>query len=1012
MFLSDTIMMTKVLMWIPFLLTLLLSAENGYSQTYNFSIYSVNEGLPHAQIADVIESSDGFIWIATSGAGITRFDGREFTTYDMNHGLRDDFVNVVYEDSKKRIWVGTYNGGLSYLEGNQFVNPFEGQPIDDYYVTTIKESPDGKLWFGTFEAGIFIYDEESLVNLSEEDGLIHNAVWHFHWDPSGEVYISTHDGLSVYNGETFTNFGMDDGISGSKVFKTVVGHQGEKWFATSKGITIYEDGNFSLIDEINGRTLRYIYDIHIASNGDIWIGTESDGVFRYSDGKYSHITKRGGLSSNYIHRIMEDSWGKVWIATDENGISRFEGEDFRIYNNAHGLPTNEILSLFLDRNDVIWAGTDRGLSSFDGTQFKNFEIPNISPERMYVWDITQLDDDKIIVLDYDGNLLTFDGEQFSPFDVGTGQLDLYIYDLMVDSRNHLWIGSEEGLYHFDGENLTHFTVEDGLAGSLIYHIFEESEGVIWLGTNHGVSRFDGTTFHNILPADGLSHYNVNYITKDRSGRFWFGTSGGVTLFIPDENQISGTLQNFGREHGMILIESLFLWVDEINEVLWQGTNGGLQSLNLGHFNNTGEMLIEHHRLSRYGIGVETTHKALFEREGKLWFGSMNGVIVLDPSKIRSEIHIPRAYITDFYLNGSTPDWASFGHDLEYEIGKKILPNITYPNNSSSYTFHFTGIDFSNPQSVEFRYRLEGLESDWNQPTKNRNTTYSNLGPGNYRFNLQARSGQGPWSEMASYDFSVEEPYWMKIWFWILIILLVTSVLIGLNRSYAKRIERDRLSLLVDERTSHLLQAVKEKEILVKEIHHRVKNNLAMIIGLLELQATRSKDEATVTTLKDSILRIYSMSLVHEKLYSADHLTNVDVQNYISDLISVISHSMNLENQNIKIIKNIDSFTLSLDQGITCGLLINELVTNAIKHAFVDSAGGTIRVDFEVRDEKKILTVTDDGVGFQNDFNDFSNLERAEGSSLGLTLITTLTMQMAGTITLVPAKKGAKIRISF
>lgn len=1004
--------MTKVFTWALSLTTILLSAEIGYSQAYNFTIYSVNEGLPHAQIADVIESSDGYIWIATSGAGITRFDGHEFTTYDMNHGLRDDYVNVVFEDSKKRIWVGTYYGGLSYLEGNQFVNPFEGYPIDDFYVTTIKESPDGKLWFGTYEAGFFVYDEESLINLSEEDGLAHNGVWHFHWDSSGDVYISTHNGLSVFDGDSFTSFGLDDGISGSKVFKTVADPNGKKWFATSKGLSIYEDGNFSTIDEINGRTLRYIYDIHIASNGDIWIGTENDGVFRYREGVYSHITKREGLSSNYIHRMMEDSGGKIWIATDENGLSRFEGEDFRIYNTGFGLPSNEILSLFLDRNDVIWVGTDRGLSSFDGVQFNTFEIPNVAPERMYVWDIAQFEDDKIILLDYDGNLMEFDGDRFSRFDIGLNSLDIYVYDLLVDSRNHLWIGSEEGLYHFDGESITHYTVEDGLSGTLIYHIFEESEGVIWMGTNQGVSRFDGETFQNILPEDGLSHYNVNHITKDRAGRFWFGTSGGVTLYIPDEEQTSGTLQNFGRDHGMILIESLFLWVDEQNEILWQGTNGGLQSLNLGHFNETGEMLIEHHRLSRYGIGVETTHKALFEREGELWFGSMSGIIVLDPSKIRSEMHIPRAYITDFYLNGFTPDWTSFGHNLEYEIGKKILPNITYPNKSSSYTFHFTGIDFSNSQSVEFRYRLEGLESEWNRPTKNRNTTYSNLSPGSYSFNLQARSGQGPWSEMASYEFSVEKPYWMRSWFWVLIFFLITLIVVGVYRSYAKRIERDRLSELVDERTSHLLQAVKEKEILVKEIHHRVKNNLAMIIGLLELQATKSTDEATINTLKDSILRIYSMSLVHEKLYSADHLTNIDVQNYISDLINVISHSMNLKNQNIKIIKNIDSFTLSLDQGITCGLLINELVTNAIKHAFSNTTEGTIRVDFEIRDENRILTVSDDGIGFQNDFNDFSNLERVEGSSLGLTLIKSLTMQLNGTITKVPVKKGAKIRISF
>jgi len=1004
--------MIKTLAWTLILMTLLLSAETGYSQAYNFSIYSVNEGLPHAQLADVIESTDGYMWIATSGAGVAQFDGHQFTTYDMKQGLRDDYVNVIYEDSKKRIWVGTYYGGLSYLQGNQFVNPFEGQPIDDFYITTIQESPDGKLWFGTFEEGIFIYDEESLINISEEDGLVSNSIWDFHWDSTGEIYISTHNGLSIFDGTSYTNYGIEDGLSGAGIFKTVVDHEGKKWFATSSGITTLKDGLFSTIDEINGRPLRYIYDVLIASNGDIWIGTENDGLFRYHQGEYHHITKRDGLSSNYIHRIIEDSKGKIWIATDENGLNRFEGEDFRIYNTGHGLPSNEILSLFLDQNDMIWVGTDRGVSTFDGVQFNTFEMSNVSQDRMYVWDIEQFEDGQLIMLGHDGNIMEFNGGQFNRFDIGSDPNEIYIYDLLIDSKNHLWIGAEEGLFHFDGDVTTHYTEEDGLGGILIYHLYEDSDGTIWIGTNNGVSRFDGTTFKNILPSDGLAHYNVNYITKDSKGRFWFGTSGGVTLYIPGEQSDSDSLQNFGREHGMKLLESLFLWVDETNGIVWQGTNGGIQSLNLDHFDKTGEMVVEHYRLSRYGIGVETTHKALFERDGKLWFGSMNGIIVLDPSQIQSDIHVPKVHITDLYLNGSVPEWSEFGHEIEYVLGKKKLPNITYPNSSISYTFYFTGIDFSNPQNVEFRYRLEGLESDWNVPTQNKNTTYTNLSPGSYIFNLQARTGQGSWSEADMYEFSVEKPYWMKIWFWLLVLVLLGIVVMGTLRSYAKRVEREQLSSLVDERTAHLLQAVKDKEILVKEIHHRVKNNLAMIIGLLELQATRSTDESTINTLKDSILRIYSMSLVHEKLYSAGQLTHIDVNNYISDLINVISHSMNLDQKNITIIKNIDSFTLSLNQGITCGLLINELVTNAIKHAFTGLSEGTINIEFDIKDKQKILTVSDNGIGFPKDFEGFENSHKADGPSLGLTLITTLTKQMNGTISIIPQEIGSKIRIIF
>lgn len=280
------------------------------------------------------------------------------------------------------------------------------------------------------------------------------------------------------------------------------------------------------------------------------------------------------------------------------------------------------------------------------------------------------------------------------------------------------------------------------------------------------------------------------------------------------------------------------------------------------------------------------------------------------------------------------------------------------------------------------------------------------------FDLQARSGQGRWSEIRFYELSAEEPFWMEIWFWVLMLLLLVLSLTGLFQYYAKRLENERLSSLVDERTAHLLQAVKDKEILVKEIHHRVKNNLAMIIGLLELQATRSTDEATISTLKDSILRIYSMSLVHERLYSTDHLTNVDVKNYITDLIDVISHSMNLDHQNITIKKKINSLKLSLDQGITCGLLINELVTNAIKHAFKGLDGGTIFIEFEVTENKNILTVTDDGIGFPEEFPGFENLQNVEGTSLGLTLIKTLTNQMNGTIKSIPQEKGSKIRITF
>lgn len=263
-----------------------------------------------------------------------------------------------------------------------------------------------------------------------------------------------------------------------------------------------------------------------------------------------------------------------------------------------------------------------------------------------------------------------------------------------------------------------------------------------------------------------------------------------------------------------------------------------------------------------------------------------------------------------------------------------------------------------------------------------------------------------------YHFSMALLFGFTVWFWILVfagVIFLTAVIVWM---YYKKLERERLKNLVDERTEQLMVAIKDKEILVKEIHHRVKNNLAMIIGLLELQASNSIDESTTNTLRDSILRIYSMSLVHEKLYSNNQLTAVDVKYYITDLVQMISHSMNLNQKNIRIESSIDHFNLSLDHGITCGLLMNELVTNAIKHAFNGNEDGVIEVSFLDNGNVKTMQVRDNGNGLPDEYRNFEKLHQNEQVSLGLTLVQTLTKQLEGALEIESGNRGTQFTITF
>jgi two-component sensor histidine kinase len=190
-------------------------------------------------------------------------------------------------------------------------------------------------------------------------------------------------------------------------------------------------------------------------------------------------------------------------------------------------------------------------------------------------------------------------------------------------------------------------------------------------------------------------------------------------------------------------------------------------------------------------------------------------------------------------------------------------------------------------------------------------------------------------------------------------------------------------------------SLKEKEILLKEVHHRVKNNLQIISSLLRLQSDYIKDEKALTSFKDSQSRIRSMALIHEKLYQSKDLVRIDFADYIRDLTANLLRSYTASSQVIDLSINAKDIWLTIDTAIPCGLIINELVSNSLKHAFpTTNAENRIEIDVHSStDNKFALTVRDNGVGFPEDL-DFQDTE-----SLGLQLVCTFIEQLEGSIEL-------------
>lgn len=205
----------------------------------------------------------------------------------------------------------------------------------------------------------------------------------------------------------------------------------------------------------------------------------------------------------------------------------------------------------------------------------------------------------------------------------------------------------------------------------------------------------------------------------------------------------------------------------------------------------------------------------------------------------------------------------------------------------------------------------------------------------------------------------------------------------------------------------ILDSLREKEALLKEIHHRVKNNLAVISSLFYLQSSYTRDEQTMTLLKESQDRVRSMAMVHELLYRSENLASVDFSHYAASLSTELLRTYGIPPGRIRLSTDLQPVSMEIDQAVPCGLILNELVTNALKHAHPGQGGGTIRVSLRLREDRIcLIEVGDDGAGLPNDF------DAAGSRSFGLRLIRTLARQLDGEIEFAALRPGTLARLTF
>lgn len=770
----------KILLYLALIPALVLLHAKSMAQQYSFIQYSVKEGLAQSQVRCLFQDSRGFIWAGTLG-GISRFDGREFVNFDRRDGLLNNQINVITELRSGVILAGSA-GSVCEIKGNTVRSYELDLSLKESTVNALFEDAQGRIWVGTenglcfFESGVgFIYPA------AEELGF-HDHVKAFAQRPEGGVYILTKEQL-VYHLDGISHSIYQPEDANITFFDLQLDRKGTVWLASKEGGLIgrLSDGTIYTYGESNGITAATLTGISMDAQDRLWLSSRF-GFFLFEKGQAKAFDESNGLKTPDIRDVLIDREGNVWLATYGNGIQRFAGMAFSGYTRTDGLSSDAVMSIAQDQRGAIWLSTfDQGVCQQTADTIVHFSFEQLLGNNR-IWS-SVCDRRGTMWFGSSFGLFGYRDGKFSVFGAEDGLLDPMVLSLYEDSRGRLLIGTAKGLCYLENDIIQPFTQVPGHPETRVRGIVEDRAGIIWLATRNGVFRFDEKTFEKYDEGSGLPDKTAYCIEVDAYNRLWVGTQNGLAMLR------SGRFEALaiGEDAGSNSIN----FMKYVDGLLWLGTNNGLYSAEVGE-----QVDLRSVRVRRYGIedglrSLETNLNAVFvDAQKQLWFGTAEGVMVLDPRKLfaQSKRIAPLIAITGVQLNFLNADWKKFGASIDSITGLPINPTVDYRNNH--FTFQFTGISTSYPEDVRYQFMLEGFDEEWKAVTAANFITYSNLPYRSFVFKVRAINRDGVMSEAVVFPFTVRPPFWLTWWF-IVLEMAAAGGLVWLVVHVRRRVTRAR-----------------------------------------------------------------------------------------------------------------------------------------------------------------------------------------------------------------------------
>lgn len=780
--------------------------------------------LTNNNIRTLCLAKDGLIWIGTQGGGLDCFNPQSetFTNYSTIGGaLSGNSIWKVFEDSNGNIWVGISGKGVdcfnpktkavkSYLISND-------EASDLFEIRAIEEDRNGNIWVGTGGHGIYIINP--LTGVMErithsEDGLSDNGVFDIYQDREGEIWISTFgNGIDCYdvNNRSFAHFKHNP-------------------------------------NEINSLTSNLTYRIIESKQGGIWIATEYG--LCHLDSKKSEFTSfvrdncnPNSLSDNRIRAIFLDEFNTLWIG-NETGVNKLIVQDrFDLYqntpSNANSLNSGIVRSILEDHDGKLWIGLiDKGLAVLDrkADRYAFYEAPSKKKGGLTGNHITALFQDSrntIWLGEWDSGLLRYHPESDSFEHVlrwganQNGLLDNRIQLIRECKPGILWIGTEGGLnrYDIDKQELIAFVHKPGDPNSLnatgiqSNAFVQDSAGNVWVGMWAGgfnkIEFSDLTQRHatfkgwknSIENKEALSSDNVISLHLSKNNILWIGTfGGGLMKFDTKTEKFTHYTTDRGLPNNVI-----YSIIEDKQGNLWMSTDKGISS-----FDPNTEMFVNFDRMD----GLQDNHffwgSSYQSASGEIFMGGINGFNGFFPEMV-SSFQVPVNPVITSLKASDRVVGVNFSNTHNDTIFLSYTDNFL--------TFEFASLNYIEPHKDFIRYRMDGVDADWNYLENRKYTTYTDLSPGTYIFRLNVSTNLSRWTNSDLLLTLIIIPPWYKtIWALTLFVLLGVLLIWGMYylRVQMYNLQQKRLEEQVILRTNEITLKNSQLESTLTELEHTQK----------------------------------------------------------------------------------------------------------------------------------------------------------------------------------------------